>query len=122
VIFLTATSASDLKTTIFVRDASVEDTVDLILLQSQLEKKVLNAKHDVPVSGDLRQAEGNIRTLKCGTFQISNGDAKHLQTVLKTVLKVKDVALDETHQHAGAARYGRYRCSGRKDHRRSRPG
>ncbi len=33
--------------------------------------------------------------LKVRTFQISNGDAKHLQTVLKTVLKIKDIALDE---------------------------
>src|SRR5262249_60331913 len=29
------------------------------------------------------------------TFQVSNGDAKHLQNVLKSVLKMKDVALDE---------------------------
>ena len=34
---------ADLKTTIFVTNASVGDTVDLILLQNQLEKKVLNA-------------------------------------------------------------------------------
>ena len=33
---------SDLKTTIYVKDASVEDTIDLILLQNQLEKRVLN--------------------------------------------------------------------------------
>ena len=33
----------DLKTTIFVKDASVEDTVDMILLQNQLERKTLNA-------------------------------------------------------------------------------
>ncbi len=35
---------ADLKTTIFVREATVDDTVDLILLQNQLEKKVLNAE------------------------------------------------------------------------------
>ena len=34
---------ADVKTTIFVRDASVGDSVDMILLQNQLDKKVLNA-------------------------------------------------------------------------------
>lgn len=33
---------NDLKTTIFVKDASVEDTIGLILMQNQLEEKVLN--------------------------------------------------------------------------------
>ncbi|MFN3567096.1 MAG: secretin N-terminal domain-containing protein [Burkholderiaceae bacterium] len=84
----------DLKTTIFVRDASVGDTVDLILLQNQLEKKVLNANTMLiyPATG-AKQKE--YQDLKVRTFQISNADAKHLQNVLKTVLKVKDIALDE---------------------------
>ncbi len=33
---------ADLKTSIFVKDVSVEDTIDLILMQNQLEKKVLS--------------------------------------------------------------------------------
>ena len=49
---------SDLKTTIFVKDASVEDTIDLILLQNQLEKRVLNAEHAVRLPGHGGQAEG----------------------------------------------------------------
>ena len=84
----------DLKTTIFVRDASVEDTVDLILLQSQLEKKVLNA-NTMFLYPATSAKQKEYQDLKVRTSQISNGDAKHLQTVLKTVLKVKDVALDE---------------------------
>ena len=85
---------ADLKTTIFVRDASVEDTVDLILLQSQLEKKVLNA-NTMFIYPATAAKQKEYLDLKVRTFQISNGDAKHLQTVLKTVLRVKDVALDE---------------------------
>ena len=85
---------ADLKTTIFVRDASVEDTVDLILLQSQLEKKVLNA-NTMFLYPATSAKQKEYQDLKVRTFQVSNGDAKHLQNVLKTVLKVKDVALDE---------------------------
>ncbi len=85
---------ADLKTTIFVRDASVDDTVSLILLQNQLEKKVLNANtlFIYPATA-VKQKE--YQDLKVRTFQLSNADAKHVQNVLKTVLKVKDMALDE---------------------------
>jgi general secretion pathway protein D len=85
---------ADLKTTIFVRDASVEDTVDLILLQNQLEKKVLNA-NTMFIYPATAAKQKEYKDLKVRTFQISNADAKHLQNVLKTVLKVKDIALDE---------------------------
>jgi general secretion pathway protein D len=85
---------ADLKTTIFVRDATVEDTVNLILLQNQLEKKVLNATTMfIYPATPAKQKE--YQDLKVRTFQVSNGDAKHLQNVLKSVLKMKDVALDE---------------------------
>jgi len=85
---------ADLKTTIFVRDASVEDTVSLILLQNQLEKKVLNA-NTMFIYPATPAKQKEYQDLKVRTFQISNGDAKHLQNVLKSVLKMKDVALDE---------------------------
>jgi general secretion pathway protein D len=84
----------DLKTTIFVKDASVGDTVDLILLQNQLEKKVLNA-NTMLIYPATAAKQKEFQDLKVRTFQISNGDAKHLQTVLKTVLRIKDIALDE---------------------------
>jgi general secretion pathway protein D len=85
---------ADLKTTIFVRDASVGDSVNMILLQNQLEKKVLNA-NTLFVYPATSAKHKEYQDLKVRTFQISNADAKHLQTVLKTVLKVRDVALDE---------------------------
>ena len=84
---------ADLKTTIFVTNASVGDTVDLILLQNQLEKKVLNA-NTMLIYPATAAKQKEFQDLKVRTFQISNGDAKHLQSVLKTVLKIKDIALD----------------------------
>jgi general secretion pathway protein D len=85
---------ADLKTTIFVRDATVEDTVNLILLQNQLDKKVLNS-NTMFIYPATAAKQKEYQDLKVRTFQISNGDAKHLQNVLKSVLKMKDVALDE---------------------------
>jgi general secretion pathway protein D len=85
---------ADLKTTIFVRDASVEDTVNLILLQNQLDKKVLNANTMFIYPATIAK-QREYQDLKVRTFQISNGDAKYIQSVLKGVLRVKDVAFDE---------------------------
>ncbi|MEO8311825.1 MAG: secretin N-terminal domain-containing protein [Caldimonas sp.] len=85
---------ADLKTTIFVKDASVEDTVDLILLQNQLEKRTLNA-NTMFVYPATAAKQKEYQELQVRTFQIQNADVKYLQTVLKTVLKVKDVSVDD---------------------------
>ncbi|MFZ2652039.1 MAG: secretin N-terminal domain-containing protein [Burkholderiaceae bacterium] len=85
---------ADLKTTIFVKDASVEDTVDLILLQNQLEKRTLNAS-TLFVYPATAAKNKEYQDLQVRVFQIANGDAKYLQTVLKSLLKIKDISVDE---------------------------
>lgn len=84
----------DLKTTIFVRDGSVEDTVDLILLQNQLDKKILNA-NTLFIYPATASKQKEYQELKVRTFHISNGDAKYLQGMLKSTLKIKEVQFDE---------------------------
>jgi len=85
---------ADLKTTIFVKDAPVEDTVDLILLQNQLEKRSINA-NTLFVFPATAAKQKEYQDLQVRTFQIANADVKYLQTVLKTVLKIKEVSVDE---------------------------
>ncbi len=85
---------SDLKTTIFVKDAAVEDTVDLILLQNQLEKRVVNA-NTLFVYPATPAKQKEYQDLQVRTFQITNADVKYLQTMLKSVLKIKEVSMDE---------------------------
>jgi general secretion pathway protein D len=85
---------NDLKTTIFVHDASVEDTVDMILLQSQLDKKVLNA-NTLFIYPATAAKQKEYQDLKVRVFQLSNADGKTVQNVLKTVLKVADMSLDD---------------------------
>jgi general secretion pathway protein D len=85
---------NDLKTTIFVHDASVQDTVDMILLQSQLEKKELNANTLFIYPGTAAK-EKEYQDLKVRVFQLSNADGKTVQNMLKTVLKIADMSLDD---------------------------
>jgi len=85
---------NDLKTTIFVHDASVEDTVGMILLQSQLDKKELNA-NTLFIYPATAAKQKEYQDLKVRIFQLSNADGKTVQNVLKTVLKVADMSLDD---------------------------
>ncbi|PMS35600.1 general secretion pathway protein D [Trinickia symbiotica] len=85
---------ADLKTTIFVSNASLDDTVDMILMQNQLEKKVLNA-NTVFIYPATPAKEQEYEDLKVRTFQLSNTDAKQIQTLLKSLLKIKEVVVDE---------------------------
>lgn len=85
---------ADLKTTIFVKDAAVEDTVDLILLQNQLKKRAINA-NTLFIFPATPAKQKEYQDLEVRSFQIANADVKYLQTVLKNVLKIKDVSVDE---------------------------
>lgn len=84
----------DLKTTIFVHDASVEETVDMILMQNQLDKKVLNANTLFIYPGTpAKQKE--YQDLKIRVFQLSNVEGKYMQGLFKSMLKGVETSLDE---------------------------
>jgi len=84
----------DLKTTIFVKDASVEDTIDLILLQNQLEKKVLS-DNTIFIYPNNPAKIKQYQDLMIRSFQLTNADAKEMQTMVKTLLKTRDLYVDE---------------------------
>ena len=84
---------ADLRTTIYVQNASVEDTLDLILLQNQLDRRVLNGNTIfVYPATPAKQREYN--ELKVRTFQLSNIEAAQMATIIKTMLKTRDVVTD----------------------------
>ena len=84
----------DLKTTIFVKDASVEDSIDLILLQNQLEKKVLSDNTILIYPSNPAKLK-QYQDLMIRSFHLTNADAKEMQTMVKTLLKTKDLYVDE---------------------------
>lgn len=85
---------SDLKASIFVKQASVEDTINLILMQNQLEKKVLN-DNSVFIYPATPAKLKEHQDLVIRTFQLTNADAKQMQVLLKTLLKAKDLFVNE---------------------------
>ena len=84
----------ELKTSIFVKDISVEDTIDMILLQNQLEKKVIS-DNTVFIYPNLPAKIKDYQDLKIRSFHLTNADPKQVLTMLKTLLKTKDVFIHE---------------------------
>lgn len=84
----------DLKTSIFVKDVSVEDAINLILLQNQLEKNIIS-DNTVFIYPNTPEKIKNYRDLKVRSFHLVNADPKQMQTMLKTLLKAKDIFIYE---------------------------
>lgn len=84
---------ADARTTIFVEEASVEDSIELILLQNQLEKRVINANTLLiyPISANKQKEYAE---LKVRSFQLSNVDATFMSNIVKTLVKTRDVVVD----------------------------
>lgn len=82
------------RVTIFVKDISVGDAIDFILLQNQLERRLINNNTlMVYPSSDAKKAEYEDLTIR--SFQVTNTDIKYLSTMLKSMLKLREVAADE---------------------------
>ncbi len=84
----------DLKISIFVKDVSVEDCIDLILLQSQLEKKVVSDS-TLLVYQNTPAKLREYQDLKIRSFHLVNADAKQMVAMIKTILKTKDIVAHE---------------------------
>jgi general secretion pathway protein D len=84
----------DLKTSIFVKDVSVEDTINLILLQNQLEKKVIS-DNTVFIYPATPAKLKDYQDLKIRSFHLTNADPKQILTMIKTLLKTKDIFIHE---------------------------
>jgi general secretion pathway protein D len=84
----------DAKISIFVKDVSVEDAIDLILLQSQLEKKVIS-DNTVFIYPNTPAKLKDYQDLKIRSFHLANADPKQILTMIKTLLKTKDIFIHE---------------------------
>ncbi|WP_119154257.1 secretin N-terminal domain-containing protein [Caldimonas tepidiphila] len=85
---------ADAKTTIYARQVSVEDAVDLILLTNQLEKKVLSENMLLIYPGTPQKLR-EYQDLVIKSFYLENADPKHALNTIKTMLKTRDVVIDE---------------------------
>ncbi|MFZ5555548.1 MAG: secretin N-terminal domain-containing protein [Pseudomonadota bacterium] len=84
----------DIKVTIFVRDSSIDDVIKLITLTNQLDRKVLN-DNSLLIYPATAAKQKEYQELMVKTFYLANADVKSAQSLIKTVVKSKDVYVDE---------------------------
>jgi general secretion pathway protein D len=91
-IILDPSVRPDLRASIFVKDASVVEVIDFLLLMHQLDKKVLtdNSVLIYPISKALQYDDLILRT-----FYLNHADAKQTASLIKAMLPIKDVFVDE---------------------------
>lgn len=84
----------DLKATIFVREVRIEDAVALLLEQNQLHQKVVN-ENTLLIYPDSPQKTKDYQELVMRTFYLTSIDANTAMNMIKTMLKTRDVFVDE---------------------------
>jgi general secretion pathway protein D len=85
---------AELRTTVISRSAPLEEAIDLILMTNQLEKKVLN-QNTLLIYPATPQKLKEYQDLLVKGFYLVSADVKQVQAVLKSMLKIKEVSIDE---------------------------
>lgn len=85
---------TDIKTTLFAKNTSIEDALNLILRTNQLNQKVLNDSTLLiyPGTGD---KEKQYQDLVIRTFYLGSADPKKVQDMLRTLVAPKSMYVDE---------------------------
>jgi general secretion pathway protein D len=84
----------DTKATIFVKKARVEDAIEMVLSSNGLQKKALS-ENTALVFPSTQQKLKDYQDLMIRSFYFTNTSAKQVATLLKTMLKTKDIYVDE---------------------------
>jgi general secretion pathway protein D len=85
---------ADQRTSISVRNASVEETIQLVALANQLEHKVLNER-TVFVYPSTPQKLREHQELVVKAFYLVNADVKQTANMIRTLVKTRDIFFDE---------------------------
>lgn len=84
----------DSKVTIFAKETTVEDAIKVILTTNQLERKILN-ENTVMIYPNSPVKLKDYQDLVLKTFYLANADVKQTANMIKTLVKTRDVFIDE---------------------------
>jgi general secretion pathway protein D len=84
----------DLKATVFAKNTTIEDAMRLLLVTNQLEQKILN-ENSILIYPSTPQKLKDYQTLTVRTFFLMNADVKAVSNLIKTIVKTKDLVIDE---------------------------
>jgi len=84
----------DLKTSVLAKNTTVEDAVRLLLVTNQLEQKILN-ENTILIYPNTQQKLQDYQSLSVRAFHLTNSDVKAVSNTIKTIVKTKDMVVDE---------------------------
>lgn len=84
----------DLKVTLTISHMSIDDVIGVLTTTNQLERKVLN-DNTVLIYPNTPGKQKDYADLSVRTFYLANAEAKNMLTMMKTVLKTRDIYADD---------------------------
>lgn len=84
----------ELKANIFVKNTSIENAIRLLLLTNQLAQEVLN-ENTIIIYPDTPAKSKDYQQQVVKSFYLANADVKKTLDMVKSILKAKDVFVDE---------------------------
>jgi general secretion pathway protein D len=85
---------ADARASIFVKNSTIEDAVESLIQSNQLAKKTLN-DNSVLIYPNTPQKLKDYQDLVIRNFFLASAEAKQMMNLLKTILKIRDVYIDE---------------------------
>lgn len=85
---------TDQRTSIFLKNSTVEAAVNVMLLTNQLEQRVLDG-NTLLLYPRTAAKQKDYQPLSIKSFYLTNAEAKNVAATLKTLLKSQDVVVDE---------------------------
>lgn len=85
---------ADARTSIFLKNSTVESAVYFLLVTNQLEQEVMDA-NTILIYPNIAAKLKEYQEVLVKTFFLANADAKQVANTLKTILKTRDVVADE---------------------------
>jgi general secretion pathway protein D len=84
----------DLRATVFVKDTPIDEAIRMVLMTSQLERRVLN-ESTILIYPDTPAKTREYRELVMKSFYLTNADAKQTANMLRALVKTRDLYVDE---------------------------
>jgi len=85
---------ADQRTSIFLKNTTVESAIYFLLVTNQLERQVMDG-NTVLIYPNVAAKLKEYQEMSVKTFFLANADAKAIGNTLKTILKTRDVVVDE---------------------------
>ena len=85
---------ADQRTSIFLKNSTVEAAIHFLLVTNQLEQQIMDG-NTILVFPNVAAKLKEYQEMTIKTFYLSNTDAKSVANTLKTILKTRDVVIDE---------------------------